>query len=437
MIPTRRAFWLGALALVVLVVGAGSPDSVHLAWLVVGAVLGATLVDVVLASQARRKLSFERKAPAQLYVEQPQPIEWTIENRSQHALSVALRDMLPESGRADPHIVEGSLPPRSRSALTYTLRMADRGQSEFGDAWCRLRGPLGLAWRQFRVPSSRAVRVLPHLANWVAAELAERRALMRQVGSHRYRWRGSGTMFESLRDYSTQDDIRWIDWKATARMQKPISRNFEVERHQTIMLLVDASRMMSTYCGLRTKFDAVLEAAVLATHTAIDQGDAAGLVLFSDRIDAYLAPRRDHIQNTRVMDALYERYPRLVDADYETALGVVSQRLRRRSLIVIFTDVTVVEAAERLLQYVQSIGRRHLCLVVTIADENLQRQELIEPRTGDELYVVGVANQLMLERAELLERLRRFGADVLDSPADQIATRTIERYLDLKRRLRF
>jgi uncharacterized protein (DUF58 family) len=115
---------------------------------------------------------------------------------------------------------------------------------------------------------------------------------------------------------------------------------------------------------------------------------------------------------------------------------VVSQRIRRRSLLILFTDLTVLEAAQRMLAYVQMISRRHLCLVVTIADESVQRQELIEPRTADDLYRVGVASQLMLERAELLERLRRSGAEIVDSPADQVAPRTIERYLQLKRKMR-
>src|SRR5207249_1787073 len=148
----------------------------------------------------------------------------------------------------------------SRVNVDYELVPSQRGTTAFGDLIYRVRGPWGLAWRQKRLPARLEIRCLPHLANWKAAELAERRALMRQIGSHRYRWRGSGTLFESLREYSPQDDIRWVDWKATARQSRPISRNYEVDRHQQVILLLDASRAMTTYCGRRTKFDAVLEA---------------------------------------------------------------------------------------------------------------------------------------------------------------------------------
>ena len=143
----------------------------------------------------------------------------------------------------------------------------------------RVQGRLGLAWRLQRLSAGQAVRCYPHLGNWTAAELATREALVRQSGSHRYRWRGTGTIFESLRDYTTEDDFRWIDWKATARARRPIARNYETERHQQVILLIDSSRMMSTYCGHRTKFDTALEAVILAAHAAVNQGDSVGLLV--------------------------------------------------------------------------------------------------------------------------------------------------------------
>jgi uncharacterized protein (DUF58 family) len=436
MIPTRRLLLLGTIALAVILAGQGTAWSVDVAWLIVAAVVVAGIVDGVLASLRIRTIDLRRDAPAQLFVDQPQQVQWKFENRGIDEITLELRDGLPESGTAEPDRLAVRLPARSRVTASYRVNVTKRGLLAFGDATGRITGPLGLCCRQFRIPARASVRSLPHLGNRKAAELAASTALVRQGGSHRYRWRGAGTVFESLRDYSPEDDIRWLDWKATARRQTPITRNYEVERHQNLMLMVDGSRMMTTYCGSRTKFDTVLEAAVLLTRAALDQADAVGLMLFSDRVDAYLPPRRDRAQNTRVMETLYAQYPRLVEPDFETVLTMVSRRVRRRSLVVLFTDVTVTEAARRMLAYVQMLNRRHVCLVVTIADESLQAQELVEPRTADELYQVGVASQLMLERAELLERLRRSGAEIVDTPADQIAVRTIERYLELKRKLR-
>lgn len=135
-----------------------------------------------------------------------------------------------------------------------------------------------------------------------------------------------------------------------------------------------------------------------------------------------------------VIEGLYAREPRLVEPNYELALTIAAKRNTRRSLFILLTDVTVVEAARRMLQYSKVLTRRHLLLVVTIADETLEENELREPRDAQELYRVGVAAGLMQERTVLLEELRRSGVEVLDSRADQVAPRAIERYLELKRR---
>jgi uncharacterized protein (DUF58 family) len=434
-IPARRYLWLALVPLVVLLGGQGAPAAIVAAWILMGLLLVTFVVDGMLAGR-RPHLRMYRETPGQLHVDQPHRIAWIVENPNAFPLELLLADRVPEGARADPPVLEVHVPARSRATYPYQLTPSERGMTTFGDLAYRIRGPLELAWAQKRLPARLEIRCLPHLANATAAELAQRRALLRQAGSHRYRWRGAGTAFESLREYSPQDDMRWVDWKATARLSRPISRNFEVERHQQVMLLVDASRALSTFCGERTKFDAMLEAAILLARSALDQGDSLGLVVFADQVDAYLHPRRERAQMTAVIEHLYARRPRLVEPNFEAALTLAATRSARRTLFIILTDVTVIEAARRMLQYLAILSRRHLPLVVTIADETLEENELIEPRTAEEFYRVGVATELMYQRTLLLEELRRSGVEVLDSRADQVATRAIERYLDLKRRLR-
>lgn len=424
--------WLAAIPLLVVLGGRGTPTAVGAAWALMGVSAAALLVDGLLARRLPVRLS--RLAPDQLHVGQPARVTWTVENHLRAPVRLVLSDSPPEGSRAKPSVLEVEAPPRSRSIHDYELIPTRRGPTSFGDLNYRVLGPMGLAWVQRRLPAGQSLRCMPQLANARAAELAERRALLRQAGSHRFRWRGTGTSFESLREYSTQDDIRWVDWKATARLNRPISRNFEVERHQQVVILVDSSRALTTYCGRRTKFDAMLEAAVLLSRTVLSQGDDLGLIAFADKLDLYLHPRRERAQLNAVIEGLYAREPRLVEPNYELALTVAAKRNTRRSLFILLTDVTVVEAARRMLQYSKVLTRRHLLLVVTIADETLEENELREPRDAQELYRVGVAAGLMRERTVLLEELRRSGVEVLDSRADQVAPRAIERYLELKRR---
>jgi len=434
-IPARRLVWLAAVPLAVILGGRGEPGAIVAAWVLMGLLLAAFVVDGFLAGTQSR-LRLDRQAPSQLHVDQPDRIVWMVENQGEFPLALALSDRVPDGARADPATLEVNVPPRSRTTFAYQLVASERGMAAFGDLDYRIRGPLGLAWLQKRLPARLDIRCLPTLASAKAAELAERRALLRQAGSHRYRWRGAGTSFESLREYSPQDDIRWVDWKATARLSRPISRNFEVERHQQVMILVDASRALTTFCGQRTKFDAMLEAAILVARTALDQVDGLGLIVFADQVDAYLHPRRERAQLKAVIENLYARQPRLVEPNFELALTLAAKRNSRRTLFILLTDVTVIEAARRMLLYLRILTPRHLPLIVTIADETLEQNELLEPRTALEFYRAGVATELMYERTLLLEEMRRAGAEVLDSRADQVAVRAIERYLDLKRRLR-
>jgi uncharacterized protein (DUF58 family) len=434
-IPARRLLWLAGVPLAIALGGRGESGSVVAAWIVMGSLLAAFVVDG-LAAGRRPRFRLYRETPGQLHVDQADRIAWIVENPGGLPLAMQLSDRVPDRARAEPPTMEIHVPPRARSTFYYELTPTERGMVAFGDLDCRILGPLKLAWSQKRLPARLEIRCLPHLANSRAAELAERRALLRQAGSHRYRWRGAGTAFESLREYSTQDDIRWVDWKATARLNRPISRNFEVERHQQVMILVDASRSLTTYCGHRTKFDAMMEAAILVARTALGQGDDLGLIVFSDQVDAYLHPRRERTQLKAVIENLYARRPRLVEPNYELALTLAAKRNVRRTLFVLLTDVTVIEAARRMQLYLRILTPRHLALVVTIADETLEHNELMEPRTAEDFYRVGVATELMYERTVVLEELRRSGVEVLDSRADQVAARAIERYLDLKRRLR-
>ncbi len=434
-IPSRRLMWLAAVPVVVILGARGAHWTTVAAWTGMGSLLVAFVVDGFLAG-IHPYMRLYRETPVQLHIDQPNQIAWIVENQSRLSLALQLSDRIPDRATADPPTLMVTAPPRARTTFGYILIPAERGMVSFGNLDYRVRGRLGLAWSQKRLTAALDIRCLPQLANSRAGELAKRRALLRQAGSHRYRWRGAGTSFESLREYSSQDDIRWVDWKATARQGRPISRNFEVERHQQVLILVDASRALATFCGHRTKFDAMLEAAILVARAALDQGDDLGLIVFADQVDCYLHPRRDQMQLKAVIENLYARRPRLVEPNYESALMLAAKRNTRRTLFILLTDITVIEAARRMQLYLRILAPRHLPLVVTIADETLEQNELVEPHDVEAFYRVGVATALMYERTLLLEELRRAGVEVLDSRADQVAVRAIERYLDLKRRLR-
>ncbi len=163
------------------------------------------------------------------------------------------------------------------------------------------------------------------------------------------------------------------------------------------MSLIDASRAPTTYCGERTKFDAILEAAILPARSALDQDDGLGLIVFSDQIEVYLNPRRERAQLKAVIENLYAKQPRLVEPNYEAALTLASKPNSRRTLFILLTDVTVIKSARRMRLYLRILTPRRLPMVMTIADETIEQNKLREPRTAPEFYRTGVATELMFE----------------------------------------
>lgn len=167
-----------------------------------GLLVVAAVIDG-LYTGLRIRVNLYREAPGRLFVEQPNIVTWIVENSNEFAVALELADRYPARARAEPVVLSIVAPPRSRGAFSYNLVPVERGPAVFGDLDYRIRGLFGLVWTQKRLSAPLELRVLPHLANTKAADLAERRALMRQSGSRRYRWRGAGTSFESLREYST------------------------------------------------------------------------------------------------------------------------------------------------------------------------------------------------------------------------------------------
>jgi uncharacterized protein (DUF58 family) len=192
--------------------------------------------------------------------------------------------------------------------------------------------------------------------------------------------------------------------------------------------------MMATYCGNRTKFDAALEGALLLARAAMDLGDQVGLLLFSDKVETYFHPRRDRREVGRYLNALYNRFPRLVEPDFEGALQLATARNPRRSLVLVFTDLTDVDSANRLVVRLRAMVPAQVPVVVTIDDDALRELEERSPRSPEEVYRIGVASQLAWEREEVFARLRAGGVTSLHVAADKLAAAAIEQYLQVRRR---
>jgi uncharacterized protein (DUF58 family) len=310
-----------------------------------------------------------------------------------------------------------------------------RGDAALGPVALRARTPLGLATRTLHYAPDDRVLVAPSLAGvrrfrWLAVH--QRLAV---AGVRDTRRRGEGRTFANLRDYVVGDDPRHIDWKASARRGRPITREFTIEQSQTVYLLIDAGRSMTQIAGRFARFEYALSSALVLADVASTAGDRVGAMVFDDQLRALVPAQRGRAALQALRSALVPVQPSLVEPDYAAAFRALAARQRKRALLVMLTDVIDARAARALLGHLTRGASRHLALVVALRNEALVEAARLPESVGVRpLYTSAAAEELLAERATALQRMRDAGVIVLDVAPDAMAAAVVNQYLELKAR---
>lgn len=421
------AVWLGAF-----IAPATAPVALVLDLLWIAAIL----VDAFRADDIDvAHLPLTREAPPAFSVGRPAAITYWWTNTSSRARRVRVRDALPPSigfgGGCDRVVTLGAatVTPDRHEVVPHR-----RGRDQGGRLDVRILGPWGLAWRQRR-------RVLPwHIVVYPALRRAALRELPASVQRHReagarvLRQRGEGRAFESLKEWVPGEDTRRIDWKATARRRKVMMREYEDERRQDILLVIDAGRLLTADIDGRPRLDAAVDAALTLAYSAVLHDDNIGLLAFADTILHYSAPARGRRALRQVLDALAGLEGRLVESNYPAAFSWLATHQRRRALTVCFTDVIDQTASDALLAQVGALRPRHFPLLVTLRDPSLVRTADADCRTVEEAFERAAAEELLEARYAALEALRARGVRIADTAPDAAARVVVDQYRFLKRR---
>jgi uncharacterized protein (DUF58 family) len=315
------------------------------------------------------------------------------------------------------------------------VRATRRGAFALTAFHLRLASRWGLAERQVTIGLPGEIRVYPGVRAVAQSARWLRRGRHDEAGVRRSRRRGEGTSFESLREYVRGEDPRHVDWKASAKHAKLIARHYEVERNQSVMLLVDCGRWMTGEIDGMTRLDHVLEACVLLAHVAAARDDRVGVLAFADEILAYVPPTKGRAAVDAILAATFRIEPRLVESDYAGAFAYLAARHRKRSLLVLFTDVLSRDASRAAVDECVRSVRRHLPLAVTLRDAALDAVANAVPVDAAAAYRQAAAEELLLEREQALAVMRRAGIKVVDTAARSLGPAVVERYLDVKARL--
>ncbi len=409
-----------------------------LGWVAFAYFLGALVVLTLDWRAAGRASRFVvgRTHDRRLSLDADNVVRLQVVERGQRPATFWLRDEAPDAFVISRRVFAGSCPVGGAWSGTYTVRPLRRGDYAFADLVLRWRSPLGLLIRQARYPAANPVKVYPNLYDVRRYDLSLRRNRLRDVGVRASRMLGAGNEFERLRDYQPDDEYRRINWKATARHGRPIVTQYQVERSQSVIAVVDVGRMMQSPVAALTKLDYVLNAVLLLAYVGAAKGDKIGVLTFADRVGAYLDPRAGRGQFYRMLESLYGVMAAPIEPDYGRALAYLRRRHRKRALVVVFTDLASGPALASLATHVGRLARQSLVLVVTIADPDVAAAAAAPPADVAGVYRQVAAAQTLDERRTLLEALHRQGVLTLDVPADQLSLAVVNRYLEIKARMR-
>lgn len=431
-VPTARLSAVAALAaLVVLVLGG---DGVLAPLLIVNALLLlVALADALLAVDPG-VLEVERDLPPVLVLRGTGEVQWRIRNPTERRVRVALADELAPSLDASTRRLHGVVPGGAILVGSAELRPTRRGRFHVEDIVVRVDGPLGVGARQRTLHQPEVLRVHPVFASRAEAELRINRARILEVGLRSAKGRGGGTEFDQLREYGVDDEVRRIDWAATARAGKAMVRTYRAERNQTVLLLLDNGRVMAGRVAEVPRVEHAMDALMCLTTVASRLGDRCGLVVFDREVRATVPARAGREQLGRVADAMYALEPQLVESDYRGAFTAALARFRRRSLIVLFTDLVEQAVGESLLPALPLLVRHHLVVVAAVRDPDVSGWAHSSPGDVDGAYRAAAATAALDDRDRTIARLRGMGVVVIDAPVGQLAPRLADAYLDLKSR---
>ncbi len=386
------------------------------------------------AAGSEKRFEVQRLHENKLSLAVPNAITLAIRNRGRRAISLWVRDEPPEAFKIETRLLSGGIEPLETWKGVYHVQPVRRGDYAFGDITLRWPGPLGLVLRQGRVQATEAVKVYPNLMDVRKYDLLLRRNRLHEIGLRSTRRFGEGTEFERLREYLPDDEYRRINWKATARRHRPVTVQYQTERSQNVIAVLDTGRMMQTPVADIAKLDYAVNAVLFLGYVATGKGDRVGVMSFADDVTHYLPPRQGRGQFYRMLEVLYSLEAQQIEPDYHKALTYLSLKQRRRALVVIFTDLSSGASMESLVGQVSLLARSSLPLVVTISDPDVHVAAGQVPGDSLSVYQRAVAAQLLDERRLTLDSLRKRGVLTLDVPANQLSLEVVNRYLELKAR---
>ena len=393
------------------------------------------IVDYFVSRKLPEEFNITREFDKRFAIGDANNVTLRVENGSGRDLHLKLKDEVPPEMRlADKREAEFTLDAQTDAEFSYTLTPPKRGRYEFGRTAIRFRSRLGLVWCQAAIGQTQSVKVYPNMRRAREMELKALGARSFLAIQRRSVRRGEGREFESMRDYVRGDELRHISWTATARRNKLTTRQYQIERDQTIIIALDAGRLMTGRIGNETKFDTAIHASLALMSACARAGDNCGLVVFGRRVRKYLPPKRGVEHIDAVLEALHDLEPELIEPSYARGFQFIASNSKKRAFVVILTDLIDKDSSKELLSSLRLLRPRHLPLVVTIGDRDLNAAVSQQPKEIKDVFAQSAAEEIILQRETALRMVESLGGLAIDVTTQTLAPKLLESYLRVKER---
>ncbi len=432
---SRRFYILLALGLIPLSLSWGSPTlrSIVLAFDIL--LILSALIDWFMSRRLPAELTLHRSFSRRFAIGDETDVRLRLENKTSRNFTLILKDEYPPELKLNGNRQEKfTIAAQTSAEMSYGLTPPKRGNYQFGQTAVRYLSRLGLVWCQTNLGEAEAIKVYPNIRRAREAELKALGASSYLAVQRKAVRRGEGREFESMRDYVRGDELRHISWTATARRSKLITRQYQIERDQTILIAIDAGRLMTGRIEDETKFDKAIHASLALMSMAARGGDNAGILVFGRKVRKYLPPQRGVQHFDAILEALHDLEPELIEPSYARAFQFISANLKKRALVVILTDLVDKESSKELLSSLRLLRPRHLPLVATIGDKDLNLTVSRVPADLKEMFTQSAAEEIIHQREAALRLVETQGGLALDVNASNLAPRLLETYLKVKER---
>lgn len=430
MIPSRRLLAATAGVIALAVLGLFAPALKVVCALAAG-VLGLAAAFDGWVAWSTHPLTAERAVPGSLALGVWRTVQLRIWNGANAPRRVGVFDHHPPECEIRGLPQSLTVAARAWAHVEYELKPIRRGDLAFGAIELRVTSPLGLWQRSLREGQPASARVYPNFAALTKYAILATDRRLSQMGVLQRQRRGEGLEFHQLREYREGDTQRQVDWKATSRAGKLISREYQDERDQNIVFLIDCGRRMGARDDELTHFDHVLNAVLLLAYVSLRQGDAAGFLTMSGP-QRYMAPRKSAATVTAILNQLYDLQPTLLTSDYYAAAVDLMLRVRKRSLVVIVSNLRD-EDEDTLGPALRLLGKRHLVLFASLREAILTRAMKTRVDTHERALTYAATAEYLRARELSCARLERHGAHFVDVEPAELAVALVNRYLDIKR----